>query len=613
MPKGLRGYRSLGLKYIPAYTEAREMEQFFKEEKIDPDILEQIITEWNEHARHPCCFSAYHLARILSKPLHTFMQGLAASGGGGMLPTHMMCYTPNEPSKIRVFLNMEINTTDNNIMVQANPYTQPEPLHSLITKINEDMKDDRRSIGWNSLARARGRLKKFEDMDTERALTRYTNAVKVGHSDKMIATISANLVMSRKPVEIIFANTPEEISKMYSSGPSSCMTAKGAERPRGWMKLVENKSHPCAFFAYHPYIRGAYIANARGETRSRVFLYTCENGKEYYGRIYGSGGNDVTVMQNALQERGIHVLPRTKSGANLRDNSGHYWRDVEFNIPGLNIGAEYVMPFPYMDNFRGHPKITFDAKTKEFNIKCISEEAYSKIGGGWRYFPGYDAMQTGFIASSQLEGHHCAHCGGKVDTARGFAVYMEKETGYRYCTVQHAQSQGKILAKSSDGHDYLVNAGAAYRDNLEGTYYTNLQALKELGGMQFVQDSYFEEVEIWTTHGKDNAGYRWSSTANYPATKARIKPANIKLTAETEVRFDPDELGNFSVQGDIPESFSLEDDKNYNAPTADYPWVHDNSEMEARRVITSHPGVFKDGQGASYRPKNDVEYDQEVA
>ncbi len=97
--------------------------------------------------------------------------------------------------------------------------------------------------------------------------------------------------------ELKFARTPDEIVKVYQTGPRSCMSGTIEEY---YSKAA--KVHPCSVYGLpHSDITMAYIAN-KGDISSRVLIWEAE---KRHSRIYG----DSTLLSRELKALGYTSAP----------------------------------------------------------------------------------------------------------------------------------------------------------------------------------------------------------------------------------------------------------------------------------------------------------------
>lgn len=507
MPKGLKGYKH-SLRFIDIGNTKKQLTKIL--EKYD---LGSAADEWLKYARHPISHSAFRLTRILSPDaakLETFYNRFAGkSGYSGLVPKCVIVFTPNDPDKLRVYPNLVIDFVNWDSMLTTCPYINNNVLSTSIAGINSDMDSAFKSKAWSNFASARKKLKKYEDMDVARALSRYTKPSQtVGDAtlENIIRNIADDIIQSRKPVELTFANTPKEFLEMYSNGPSSCMVKGGNGQDRAWEWMLLVETHPTALFAHHPYTRGCYIKGNKGTVRARTILYIKEDGREYYGRLYGSTPNDTAIMKSNLEAKGINRLPVMSPGHHSKDNSGHYYRSVEFDIPGINVAGRYWMPWPYLDNLRGYPVITFNTVTHAFHIKMHNDG--EKIKGN--HFLNYESSTRGAIAHTDIvDVVPCPQCGRSVDIREYPGNVMHKETGARYCTLRCIENAGYVVARESLGNYTLAVAEDCIKDVLkDNKYYTTLDALKAHGGMQFISDpNYYDEVPSYAVYNSNAFQY----------------------------------------------------------------------------------------------------------
>ncbi|SHH04338.1 hypothetical protein [Bradyrhizobium erythrophlei] len=90
--------------------------------------------------------------------------------------------------------------------------------------------------------------------------------------------------------ELLYARTPEEITKVYMEGPSSCMDGSHA------CEFEKLPCWPTAVYGAGDLVL-AYTVNNKGRIQSRCLIWP---EKKLYGRIYG----DVQRMQKQLEDEG---------------------------------------------------------------------------------------------------------------------------------------------------------------------------------------------------------------------------------------------------------------------------------------------------------------------
>ncbi len=114
-----------------------------------------------------------------------------------------------------------------------------------------------------------------------RYLTRYYPEVNDADRRRLIASIDPS-------GEILFATTPEEITRIYKEGPSSCMDADHNFTTPVWPTAVYGAGD----------LAVAYSMNNRGRIQSRAL---CWPEKKLYGRVYG----DESRFKAALEAEGF--------------------------------------------------------------------------------------------------------------------------------------------------------------------------------------------------------------------------------------------------------------------------------------------------------------------
>lgn len=501
MPKGLSGYKSK-LSYYSPRNSWKQIVEILNHKKTDiggkSKEAEALFTEF---VQNEMSFSAFRILRILS-PEFVKAQKIVHSINKKIQFTHMYGFTPGDPGKLRVYPNLEVNnTSDFDLFLEACPYHRHAAIEALIKRINADMLNPNAAKGWIPTSRGRARIKRFEDMPIERALMRYSDASK-HYDEKTIKGIAGQLEELRLPLELHYAETPEQILYMYSSGPSSCMFVGGKERPWQWMTDIGR--HPDDFFAFHPYVRGVYTkVKSKGTVTARTFLYTKEDGKEYHGRIYGADGRTQIALMNALHELGIIAIP-INGESDRNGQAGSFMRECEFTIPGIENGGDVYMPFPYLDNLRGGISFEYDAPKKEFKVKCYDGSGHCLSNGKkikYHEFPGYTGLTCGYVAASQVRsGAPCYSCGARVTGT--WAAMAERVTGYQYCGNTCINSSGRVIARLGNGTNVIMIKTEAYKDTLTEAYYTTEESCRENGGRQYYTDPLtVEEDPILSTIG----------------------------------------------------------------------------------------------------------------
>lgn len=559
MPAGLKGYKA-HLKFIPFGYNRKLLEQAL--ERFDISAFKK---DYERFDKWPIHASAYRLVRILSSdmkllgPVLNTERGMEMGTAFTVKPTCVMIPTPKCPDKIRVYPNLKINFSSMAELTNACPWTYADVLSDFVNEVNADMESPTKRAAWEILGRARKRLKKYEDIDNTRALLRYTNVKDLKLGEEEIKRIGDNITRSRKPLELIFAKTPAEIIKMYATGPDSCMTGG-----RNWSWLVtEHKTHPCAFYSYHPYIRGVYILDNMGKVRARTFLYTEEDGKEYYGRMYGNSGNDTNALIRELANMGVVALPVRGEPHYRVANVGYYYRAVEFEIPGVMYAGEYWMPYPFVDNLRGMPIFKWDPIKQVFKVQFFDKDSTNRPKAV--SYPNWEKAGEGAIPASKLgDMIACGHCGKAVNTKAGVGQWADYHTGAHYCTEKCIKAVGKVVAYDGENNAKIMLIDDCIRDPVLPAYYTNEEACIRSGGKPVVMNGYDLDEEIQYSHSaiaKDGIAFNTDVVNDYLDNMSR-KAITI-TTGKVEPRIDADfegMQGYLIRSGEIPkECFIVED------------------------------------------------------
>lgn len=355
------------------------------------------------------------------------------------------------PDTIRIYPNLILDYIDSESLNLCSWILAWDILDTFSANLKADLADDRKKQGWQPLDRATDRLNRYEDIPTARALKRYSGLC--DDADNFIRDVAAGIDEQRKPVELIFAEKPEDFVDMYRTGPQSCMSwvSAGAEG-RGWAFMPDQvKIHPTSFFAYHPYTKGAYI-KFKDTVACRTICYQQEDGKWYYGRIYSTNAKMLSVFENGLKERGITKL------------SGRFNRKAKFEIDSFQhkqVAAKF-MPRPYFDDMESNFLISYDDKTDKFTVDTSKPAKTSNAG-----------TTGGYVTVTQVNIVTCA-CGSRNS---GSSALIQSPDGLHFfCNSACAQRVNYCYAFRSDGTRVYVPTSETFFDKYATRHYTNREA-----------------------------------------------------------------------------------------------------------------------------------------
>jgi hypothetical protein len=393
--------------------------------------------------------------------------------------------TNNSPDTLRVFPTLLLDDIATEKLKTCSSLLYWNVIAGLYNQYKEDIKDERKAKGWESTKRIWGRLKKYEDMPTARILTRYTGLQKhSGFSDAQIRDIATAIDEIRKPMELIYCNTPKDYIAMYTGGPDSCMAVKpGTESNRFmWSQGV----HACSYYHYHPHTQGVY-AKFKGKVAARTILYTKEDGKQYYGRVFHSNDKIHQRFVESLVAAGHNALH-----PGVVPDKHRYGRQAEFEIPAVEYQGHYYCPLPYMDNLHEKCYMEWDSVNKKFKVSQGPDTPKSNI---------VVTQQSGYINSNQLGTNQCHLCRKLIQAGRGHTTV----DGDNYCSKGCFREAGYVEALRSDGtYGIVVKTPEIIVDCLDRvTCYTNAQSAKDNHCLPFVDDINFlpEGDEQFTRHG----------------------------------------------------------------------------------------------------------------
>lgn len=433
----------------------------------------------------PVVDMACRVVRLYAKRMDEMKQLISPHAGGeitrkmfsGNVP--LMCFDTNQIGHVKVFTNISLNNFHLEAAKELTRYTHCDTLlETFMNTINTDIQDERRKQAWTGApGRAWKRLKRHETVPLARALARYMN---LGDwPDHKIRNLAAAVEEDLKPMELIFADKPEDFIEMYGSGPASCMDHR---HNSSWPELIKAKHNPTSFFAYWPHTRGVYVRK-KGQVLGRTILYEVEDGKWCYGRVYGNHEQDCRLFIAQLEKAGFTAIdPNWKEGD--RPFRFGFYKGApkgkeysEFEIPGIkHENGKYMCPIPYFDN------IGKDYKHKEW---AQIEASFDKDRKVFKFKIGMDVRsnvsttnQHGMLFEHKLRNRRCACCGNLIDEER--RTYEHQTRDAVYCRETCMRADGAVQARRSDGQIVVIDRADALEDILSDgrVFFTNIDAAR---------------------------------------------------------------------------------------------------------------------------------------
>jgi hypothetical protein len=365
----------------------------------------------------------------------------------------------SKPDTVRVFTNISMTgTATDDTYKFCNPFfCYEEVIPNFLAQLKADLADERRAQAWATTNRAWRRLKRYEEMTIARAVSRFSNAKELGIGDHLVRNMSQFIEDMRRPLEITYADKPEDFLTMYGSGPGSCMFVNQNGDPdhnsKNWRTLLINNHCPTSFFAYHPHTRGAFITRGN-RVVARCIVYETRKGW-CYGRVYPTGDTWSAKLVKMLEEAGMTEL------------SKGFARECSFTIPGLkhDTREEWHAPMPYFDNLVGSFDIRFDQKTKEFYITH-----YERSSDG--NYSNTDST-TGYISSRHYASLACDHCGHSFHPDN--AIHSSTDDRI-FCSEDHARAAGLVQAYRNDGSSIWTVRTPDMYETVDNYIFTNRRA-----------------------------------------------------------------------------------------------------------------------------------------
>ena len=386
----------------------------------------------------------------------------------------------NTPSTIKVFKNVRVKHPVDDVYLQKVCYLLPDKtLEPFLEQVKIDLESSRTSTRWASPSRSWKQIKRYDELETGRVLTRVLELdQKLNLKPDKIRNMAQAFENERKPMQLLFAEKPTDFLGMYANSPSSCMVYSSG-RPSEWQCLNKNNVHPTSFFAYHPRTRGAYIQK-KGVTIARCIVYRTLEGEEQYGRVYSSNEKVREKFIETLAENGIRNAA-----------SGAFTFETEFDVPGVKYNESpcYIMPTPSFDNLSTNSMdIRFNQDTKMFHIKT---------GKGLRSTTAIGSC--GYIMSSSVPNLALCKCCGKsvLDNQRTPVIVLRagfcsntcmEEAGYGIRYNATTENLSVVQLTKAMNYSYIYIKGLLNDGRSFGAYFTSMMDAATSGYCDIVVD-----------------------------------------------------------------------------------------------------------------------------
>lgn len=338
-------------------------------------------------------------------------------------------------SKLIIFPNLPINAINNDYLKLCCWFSCYDVLDTLM----KTYKDTKNAIKWKGIEKTHNTINKKLEVSIARALSRFTKFGKF-LKDHEIRDMAVAIEDFRKPAQIVYCKTPEDYTKMYASGPRSCMTS-GEERHWNFMK--ESGWHPTSFYYFYPHLQGIYIKHA-GKVTARTILFEQNDKSISYSKIYSSNPEAKDRLKNALEEKGYK--PRTHM----------FRRGAKFSIPANRFedpkhdSPKYWCPIPYTEGIESSVSCVFNEDRKEFLFTSPPPLGKKNIN--------ISGSTSGYISEQQcLSSNMCSFCEKNIPHQGSMIIINET---YKYCNCVCMDLQGIfVYAKGSlvGGPDLIVN------------------------------------------------------------------------------------------------------------------------------------------------------------
>lgn len=426
---------------MPTIVEIKKnLEDFFNILDIAPEVRKIWYDEINTYENNGTIDALISLTTEHYSDFERFYNAMHSLNSGASThyineETVLMFFHPTDFSMVRVFPNFTISTNQLSSLKNISILDIDEVFNTFHTEYKEDMKDERKKEKWIPEERGIKRLNQYLDLNIATALSRYTCLPKY-LKDSQIRDLATALDNYRRPMKIIYAETPEQFVDMYGSGPQSCMDFRFNE---SWPELVKNNLCPPSFYAHFELTKGAYLKVGDKVVARCILFKDLKNDKWLIGRMYTSNTEYANKFKNSLIEEGI----KTNAPTMYEPPAGHVTV-----IPGTKMSGKenrYCMPWPYFDNMEYHGKgftCEFDIEKNNFiltfgNIDNKKDTVTVKGRQGM-------LISTDYI----VQKHKCPHCNNHFIFNEGLPTVE----GIVFCSTACAKVNDFINVITIDGN-----------------------------------------------------------------------------------------------------------------------------------------------------------------
>jgi len=259
--------------------------------------------------------------------------------------------------------------------------------------------------------------------------------------NEQIKNVVTNYKHKFVPPKIFYAESADDVVRIYEEGPNSCM------RGKGW----ETENHPTRIY-FGPDTKLAYIKNKQGTGISSRCLVRTDKTPNEYTTIYG----DKALMEKAFKAANIVVAKEGTKGC-------------RFPLLWTKGNKDKKLLMPYIDGGQNNAYISKKRDEREFmvigKLPTTDSEMYWRLSatptGGYQQIP--DIMECGKCGELEFEekivtvngSSYCEKCSEKLDTITVNEGFKDLE---QRITLEYAQQR--------KSHYFEVNSSWYTRNGL---------------------------------------------------------------------------------------------------------------------------------------------------